>query len=327
MPLKLAGLALWTVGVLFLFLAQSRLVGPTRSFWITTVLILNPGWAVWSLRAGGGYLTSFVASAALAWLLVQDRERETSVRWLIAGALTSLIYLAQPLWMPGVLAIAAAVLVSRRRVSWGIAYASVAAAAILLIRLGTASTDQTWGGPALGNPDLLGSLSRVAHQIYVAQTGSYYLYWAIDPPGPVTTTLAVIWCVVLAAVARLQLYRLCTTRFCATSHLLFVALCATLASQWALLSARDPRYLLPVFAILVPLAGVELIDLVDRRVVPRQVAIFLTAAVVLLGSLSLGEFSAFNYLWKNPPNRWTEANDCSRCSAIYRPKTSAAFSR
>ena len=97
MPLKLAGLGLWTLGVLFLFLAQSRLVGPPRSFWMTTVLILNPGWAVWSLRAGGGYLTSFVASAMLVWLLVRDRERETFVRWLIAGTLTALIYLAQPL--------------------------------------------------------------------------------------------------------------------------------------------------------------------------------------------------------------------------------------
>jgi hypothetical protein len=307
LPLKLAGLALWTLGVLFLFLTQSRLVGPTRSFWIATVLILNPGWAVWSLRVGGGYLTSFVASAMLVWLVLQDRERETFVRWLIAGALTSLIYLAQPLWLPGVLPIVAVALASRRRLSLAVAYVSVAATIILLIKLGTATTDQAWGGPALGNPDLVGSLSRVAHQIYVAQTGSYYLYWAIDPPGRVTTALAVIWCIILAAVTLLQVDCLRTRRFSATSHLLFASLCATLVAQWALLGARDARYLLPVFAILVPLAGVELIDLVDRRVVPRRAAVFLTAAMVLLGSLSMGEFSAFNYLWKNPPNRWTEA--------------------
>jgi hypothetical protein len=133
------------------------------------------------------------------------------------------------------------------------------------------------------------------------------LYWAIDPPGPVTTSLAVVGCVALAAVVLLQLYRLLTRRFSATSYLLFVSLCATLVAQWALLSARDPRYLLPVFAILVALAGVELMDLVDARLVPRRVAVFLTGAVVLMGSLSLHEFSAFNYLWKNAPNRWTEA--------------------
>jgi hypothetical protein len=243
----------------------------------------------------------------LVWLLVQDRERDTIVRWLIAGALTSLIYLAQPLWLPGVAPLVAVALALRRRLSWAVAYVSVATVAILLVRLGTATTDQAWAGPALGNPDLVGSLSRVARQIYVAQTGSYYLYWAIDPAGRVTTTLAVIWCVVLVAVALLQMYRLLTRRFCAPSHLLFASLCATLVAQWALLSARDPRYLLPVFAILVPLAGVELVDLVDRGVVPRRAAAFLTAAMVVTGSLSMGEFSAFNYLWKNPPSRWTEA--------------------
>ena len=68
-PLKLSMLALWTVGILFVFLAQSRLVGPTRSFWITTLLVLNPAWAAWSMKAGGGYLTSFTAAAVLLWMM------------------------------------------------------------------------------------------------------------------------------------------------------------------------------------------------------------------------------------------------------------------
>src|SRR5580704_2578341 len=50
LPLKLAMLALWTVGVLFLFLAQSKLLGAGRSFWITVVFLLNPAWAVWSMK-------------------------------------------------------------------------------------------------------------------------------------------------------------------------------------------------------------------------------------------------------------------------------------
>jgi hypothetical protein len=37
------------------------------------------------------------------------------------------------------------------------------------------------------------------------------------------------------------------------------------------------------------------------------VAFLFAAAVLLLGSVSMREFSEFNYLWKNPPNRWTEA--------------------
>ena len=305
--LKLAMPSLWTIGVLFSFLALSTILGLNRSFWITAVLVVNPVWAAWSMKAGGGYLTSFTATAMLLWLLVLTRERETVVRWLIAGALTAVIYLAQPLWLPGVVPIVLVVLVSRRRLSSGVAYVAVTAGLILLVKLATPTSVDTWGGPALGNPNLFGSLSRVAQQVYVYLTGSYYLQWAIDPPGPATKILAVVWCVVLTALLLMQLYRLLTKRYCLASHVLFVSVCSTLAAEWLLLSVRDARYLLPLAGLLVPLAGVEFVDLVDRRLVPRSVAFLFAAAMLLLGSLSMREFSEFNYLWKNPPNRWTEA--------------------
>lgn len=306
--LKLAMLGLWTIGVLFSFLALSKLLSINRSFWITAVLVVNPVWAAWSMKAGGGYLTSFTATAMLLWLLVRERERETVVRWLIAGALTAVIYLAQPLWLPGVLPTVLVVLfASRRRLLWGAAYLAVAAGLILLVKLATPMSVDTWGGPALGNPNLFGSLSRVAQQVYVYLTGSYYLQWAIDPPGPATKILAVVWCVILPALFLMQLYRLLTKRYCPASHVLFVSVCSTLAAEWLLLSVRDARYLLPLAGLLVPLAGVELADLVDRRLAPRSVAFLFTAAMLFLGSLSMREFSEFNYLWKNPPNHWTEA--------------------
>jgi hypothetical protein len=307
MSLKLAMLALWTVGVLFVFLAQSRFVGASRSFWITSVLVLNPVWAAWSMKAGGGYITAFTTTAVLLWLLTNDRTRETVVRWLVAGVLTAVIYLAQPLWLPGLLPILAVVLFSRRRLSWGIGYLVVTAAAILLLKLATGTGTETWGGPTIGNPDLFGSLSRVGQQIYIFLTGSYYLSWAIEPPGRATIVLAIVWCTALPAILLVQGHRLFTKRYCPLSHLLVVSVCATLLAEWALLGARDARYLLPLGALLVALAGVELGDLVDRRLVPERAALVVTGVVLLLGSLSMREFREFNYLWKNPPNRWTEA--------------------
>ena len=307
LPLKVAMLALWTTGVVFIFLALSRLVGAVRGFWIAAVFVLNPAWAAWSMKAGGGYLTAFTTTAVLAWLLLQDQARETVVRWLIAGVLTAIIYLAQPLWLPGVLPMVAAVLLSRRRVSFGLVYAVVAVAAVLLVKFATPTGVDTWGGPAIGNHDLFGSLTRVGRQIYVALTGSHYLQSAIDPPGAATTAMAAIWSAALAVALLLQIYRLITRRYCLPSHLLFVAVAATLVAEWVLLSARDARYLLPLAALLVPLAGVELLDLVDRRLVPKWAAFVITASVLLLGSQSMREFREFNYLWKNPPDRWSEA--------------------
>jgi hypothetical protein len=318
--LKLAMLGLWTIGVLFSFLALSTILGLNGSTWITAILVVNPVWAAWSMKAGGGYLTSFTATAMLLWLLVRARERETVVRWLIAGALTAVIYLAQPLWLPGVVPIVLVVLVSRRRLSWGVAYVAVTAGLILIVKLATPMSVDTWNGPALGNPNLLGSLSRVAQQVYVYLTGSYYLQWAIDPPGPATKILAVVWCIVLPALLLMQMYRLLTKRYCLASHVLFGSVCSTLGAEWLLLSVRDARYLLPLAGLLVPLAGVEFVDLVDRRLVPRSVAFLFATAMLLLGSLSMREFSEFNYLWKNPPNRWTEARRLQQVIGYLRVK-------
>jgi 4-amino-4-deoxy-L-arabinose transferase-like glycosyltransferase len=305
--LKLAMLALWTIGVLFLFLGLSRRVGLTRGFWIAAILIVNPVWAAWSMKGGGGYLTAFAATGVLLWLLADDQERDSVWRWVIAGALTGLIFLAQPLWLPGVLPAVLVVLVLRRRLLWGLSYLAVTVAVILIVKLATPATTDAWAGPPVGNPNFLGSLPGIARQIYVFLTGSYYLSWAIDPPGPMTRVLAIVWCGVCLAAVPVQLFRLVTRRYCFLSHLLFVSIIATLVVEGALLSARDARYLLPLGPLLVALAGVELVDLVDRHLLPRRAAFLSAATLLLLGSLSMREFREFNYLWTNPPNRWTEA--------------------
>jgi hypothetical protein len=259
------------------------------------------------MRMGGGYLTAFAASSLLVWLILGARDRETMWRWVAAGALTAVICLAQPLWLPGLLPIVGVVLVSRGRLTWALAYLSVAAALVLVIKFGTAAPDLPWNGPTIGNPALVASLPDVARQIYVTLTGSHYLYWAIEPPGPATIAIAVIWCVAIAATVLLQAYRLSARRYSSLSAVLFVSVAATLGAEWLLLAVRDARYLLPLTGLLIPLAAVELIDLADRRMVPKQAVFAITAVMVVLGAASASEFAAFNFLWTNPPQRWSEA--------------------
>jgi hypothetical protein len=305
-PLKAAGLALWTVGIVFFFLALAKVIGQACSVAATAVLVLNPVWAAWSMKAGGGYLTAFAAAAVLVWLLLRDPARETAMRWIVAGALTAVIDLAQPLWLPGLVPIVLAVLASRRRWAWGVIYLSVTAALLLLVKVATPTDPADWTGPDLGNPHLIASLSGVARQIYVYFTGAYYLSWAIDPPGRVTGVLAVVWCGVLTLAVMIQAYRLLARRYCIASHVLFLSVASTLVAEWLLLAARDARYLLPLGAPLVALAAVEVVDLVERRFVSWKTVAVVTCGTLLLGALSMREFREFNYLWKNPPERWAE---------------------
>jgi hypothetical protein len=298
-------LLLWTAGVIFLFLACSARLGRARGFWTMAVFVLSPAWAVWSMKARGGYLTSFTAASALLWLLALDTAR-TEARWIAAGALTAVIYLAQPLWLPTVLPFAVAALWRDRQPSWAVSYVGMAVAPALILRAVSSPAVDSWKGPPFGNPDLMASLPAVARQIHANLTGSYYLGWMIDPPGPATEILAWIWCGLLIAVVVHQVCRLIAGRT-TWSHLVLLGLCGTIVADWTFLRVRDARYLLPLSAPLVVLGGEAMAALIDRRLLPKRLVAGMTCALLVLGLLSMREFRQFAFLWTNPPNSLTEA--------------------
>ncbi len=305
--LKLSMLGLWTAGLLCLFFALTRHMGARRGFWLAALLVLTPGWAVWSMKARGGYLTAFAAAAALVWLLVEEQRKPSAVKWLLAGVGTSVIYLAQPLWVPGVLPFLAVALFRRRRLLWTTGYVATMVATLLLARLAAAASAGAWAGPPFEVLSYVVAAREMAQQIFTTMTGSYYLWWAIEPPGIATTALAVCWYAAIPLTLALQAYRVVTRRFHPLSHLLFASLWCTLVAEWLLLGARDPRYMLPIVAPLVLLAGVEFADLVERRVLPSFVATVLTGVMLVAGAGSMMEFSRFSFLWPNPPGSMPEA--------------------
>jgi hypothetical protein len=302
LPLKAAMLVLWSGGVCALFLALTHMVGRNRAFWIAAVVVLTPGWAVWSMKARGGYLTSFAAASLLLAIVVRPRERDTPAWWMAAGALVAVVWLAQPIWMPSVLPFLVYALVSRRRLTPTILCVSVAAAVVFAIKLLPVASSDMWAGPPLGNPAIWGARVRVAQQLFVTLSGSYYLTAAIDPPGPVTRALATGWCVAFLLLAAAQIYRVATQRVCRWSHLLFASVALTFVANWTLLFARDGRYLLPLVAPLVMLAGI------DSALLPAVVAPAVLVAALAAGSASLYEFRNFSFLWTNPPNAMSETH-------------------
>ena len=280
MPLKLSMLALWTLGVVFLFLALSRLLGAARSFWITAILVLNPTWAVWSMKAGGGYLTSFTATAVLLWLIARERDRDTD-RSMAHRRRADVDHLSR-----------AAALVARRAADCGRWFSRRVAA-----RRGESAISSwrrqryfssswqrrlapiRWGGPTLGNPDL----ARIAVACRAAdlrESDRIVLPAMGDrPAGPATTVLAVVWCVVLPAAVLMQVYRLLHQTVLPAVAPAVRCRCVRRSSPNGCCSAcATRRYLLPLGGLLVLLAGVELADLVDRRLVAEETAVALTLA-------------------------------------------------
>jgi hypothetical protein len=310
LPLKLSLLALWIAGVLFYFLAFAQVMGNTRSFWLTLLLVLMPAWAVSSMKAWSGYVTAFSAAAVLLYVLMR-KARRPSVSWVMAGWLSSIIYLAQPLWLPGLLPVLLFFLLSSRRLRFAFLYLSGIGSMLLSIELiqwlSRASVVESWRPPRIGNRDLIGSVPGVAEQIYVNLTGSYYLWFSVDP-GTVTAILAYLWLAVLAAALPVQIYRVVCRRYLLWSHLLFISAVSTLLANWVLLEARDGRYLLPLSVPLVFMAGFELFDLADRRRLSDRKCVALIVCALLVGAVSMNEFGRFSYMWwKNPRNSLSEA--------------------
>ena len=297
--LKAAILAVWIAGVTFYFRAFARVLGVTRSFWISLLLVLMPAWAATSMKAWSGYVTAFAATGLIFDAITGNQDRRTAP-WIAAGAATAVVYLAQPVWLPGLVPIVAYYLVTDRSVRSWTAYAAAAAAPIVAMavvkRYWLAGASEVWFGPTLGNPNVIAHWQRLLKQVYVNLTGSFYFNQVVAP-GRLTAAVAALWFGLLCVLLAFQIYRAATRRHLAWSYLLAASILLTLASNWVVLEERDARYIMAMNVPLVFLAGVELFDLADRfRMAPRRVV----AAIVLVAAVQAGamrEFSGYTFMW------------------------------
>jgi hypothetical protein len=102
---KLAMLTLWTVGIIFFYKTCKEILLPNNKFaaWLFTLMfIFLPAWAVWSMKARGGYLTAFPLSTILLWYLLSEYKK-SFWGYSLTGILLAIIAYSQPLWLPGLL--------------------------------------------------------------------------------------------------------------------------------------------------------------------------------------------------------------------------------
>lgn len=102
---KTAMLLLWTTGVIFLYKTLKELAVAENKLplLVTIILCLSPAWAVWSMKARGGYLTAFTCSSVIGWLLFDKRPKNQRTVLFIIGLLLVIVYESLPLWLAGLL--------------------------------------------------------------------------------------------------------------------------------------------------------------------------------------------------------------------------------
>lgn len=313
--LKAPMLAIWIAGAAFYFRAFARVLGVARAFWITLVLVLMPAWGVTSMKAWSGYVTAFAATGLVIDLITRNQDRRAAT-CVAAGAVTAIVYLAQPLWLPGLLPIVVYHLVVSRRVACWTAYACGTVVPIAAMAAVThywlADANEVWFHPTVGNPHLLESVPAVLTQIYVSLTGSFYFYTPIAP-GRVTAAMAAFWSGLLCVLLVRQGYRLVTRRHLAWSYLLSASIVLTIVSNWALLEGRDARYVMAMNVPLVFLAGVELFDLADRFRVPLRRCVAAILVVAAVEAVAMREFAGYTFMWwTNQPGSPSETKTLNK---------------
>jgi hypothetical protein len=85
-----------------------------------------------------------------------------------------------------------------------------------------------------------------------------------------------------------------------------------LIATWVLVSAPEPRFLLPLGALLVARVSMEVADLTPRLGVPDWARAAVAGSVIALGALSQVEFGNYAYLWNRPDDGVPERDRLQR---------------
>ena len=292
LALKAAMLLLWTGGVLAYYRALRALLphAPGIALLLALTLCLCPAWAVWSMKARGGYLTAFLLSGLLCWLLLGAGRLVGRVRPLLAGALFATIGAAQALWLPG---LAPLVLWAWwRRRERGAALAFMAGAGLCLAGWSLAAdvpTQAIWSPPGgRGLAAMLQAGPSLPSRLLDHLCGAYYLQRVLPCPGGAGLAAHLMGLLVAASLlgTALAIWR-------RRASGLAVALAAgSLATLLATLpvSGYGPRYLLPLTALVLLLLAARWQD--GRRRGWLQGALLVCC---LGGALGLWQFQRFSF--------------------------------
>jgi hypothetical protein len=288
LAIKTAMLSLWCIGAIFFIMSLREFFGARIAATVAPLIAVAPGWAVWSMKARGGYITAFVCSSIALWLVARLRQnqRVSAGMFILLGACTALTYLAHRFFFLALLPFFLLLKGARRTHSWAALGAFLAT--ITLIRV---AARNDWVVRSLRNfrvEDTLGDVATLPERVWIALSGGYY-YWLKIIPGPWTVAAATLWSLVLvigfSAAAATSLRQ----RAWSPLHAACLAILGTLATTFIVDAPPGGfpyRYLLPLTPLILILISAWLEEV--TRAGRRNYVRLLTAAVVLIAIVSAG---------------------------------------
>ncbi len=291
--LNLGMLSLFTLGVFFLYRITLH---SSKNFLFSLLLSVFMGvfpvWIIWATKARGGYESAFFLSMLLLWLvLVKWKEKQPNiVTGLIVGAILGLVWLAQPLWLSGLLPFVVYYFVKDK--SFNGLFASIVSAGFISYAIKSTLTVSDWYTPSKSFGGIkLENIGDLTNWLYHTFSGWYYLDVLYDVP-PATKVLAgvsVILFIALAIYGVLQ-YKKDKLQFMAGMSLIFSLGIA------GIMLKENPRYLLPAAFFLFVAMAVILSQFLEKKSTVVNGILFGLITLGLIGSFEFRDycFQKFN---------------------------------
>lgn len=292
LAVKLAMLSLWTTGVIFLYRTLEQLTNKNNALLFTLLFVCMPGWAVWSMKARGGYISAFTLSTICTYLLYHPVLRQKTRVWLLIGSLAVLVYESQLLWLIGLLPLIGAALIEQKSLKKSLALTGAATLCFLFFYNTTSVNDSNVTHNRLGIPKT-GELWRYCQQfpdyLYSSFHGHYYFstFFPPDPASAICSALcaALIFCLVILGIKEVFISKSKNLRFIFSTFFVFGFYLLTHFMVY-----KEGRYFLPMLQFGSISAGIY----TGNRTPGKTVKTILTG-VICVGIAALNSFWYFQF--------------------------------
>ena len=295
--LKVAMLILFAIGLIFFYLTLYEL-NEKRNSWliifVTTLLALAPSWAIWAMKARGGYHTAFAFSFITTFLLFNKSVNRKAITSVLVGLLVVLIYQAQPLWLVGLLPLVVYQYLNKTNWKSGINVLiglCIGYVAFIILKSGMSSF---WSPSVVRWERLIDfNLITFIEQVYKGVSGSYYYGAFIEPDLSTKIVtwiymgaigLSIIWIAFEIVTKRKSTDKL--------SIILFASVILSI-SYFTIVNQNAFRYLLPLQGFLLLLIFYGL-----RKVRYKGAVVSVLTVMVFISAYSVYSFRDFAYIEK-----------------------------
>ena len=179
---KLSVFAMWIAGVMFFYKTLLYISNNNKlaALGFTLLFILAPAWAVWSMKARGGYITAFLFSNIVLYISLRNQHRNNKWVWIGTGIACAIIFFSQPLWLAGLLPFLVLGIWKNGTIRNVVLYLCGIAGMTALIFMMKAGVSSYWQPNVI--PGIVYPFKVVCRFTYYNFTGFYYLQNAMDAP-------------------------------------------------------------------------------------------------------------------------------------------------